>query len=174
MARAVVRPFLPGSLVRDPDHRYAMVDNDCDGERDEEGGCERCSEVANAGGSGLDIEFCQIVSADVPHRFWVGSRAEIAWEQDCPGTPWNEPQHEVVFRQAYQLMRFEVTVAQYQTCAAARPGDCPPANRCNPGGGTPNYGVRGKEQQPVVCVDLAMAQGFCRWIGGRLPSEAEW
>lgn len=32
----------------------------------------------------------------------------------------------------------------------------------------------GKAQHPVVYITWAAAQSFCRWNGGRLPTEAEW
>lgn len=30
------------------------------------------------------------------------------------------------------------------------------------------------DEQPVVCVDWDQAKKFSAWVGGRLPSEAEW
>ncbi len=32
----------------------------------------------------------------------------------------------------------------------------------------------GRELLPLVCVDVATAQCFCAWDGGRLPTESEW
>jgi formylglycine-generating enzyme required for sulfatase activity len=36
------------------------------------------------------------------------------------------------------------------------------------------YGVAGKGNAPVVCVDLKQANDFCAYAGKRLPSEEEW
>jgi formylglycine-generating enzyme required for sulfatase activity len=65
-----------------------------------------------------------------------------------------------------------VTVAQYKACVDA--GAC-----TAPGKGVfwsfgCNWGVAGRENHPVNCVDWNQAEAFSRWAGGRLPSEAEW
>ena len=41
-------------------------------------------------------------------------------------------------------------------------------------GGYCNWGIAGKENHPVNCVDWKQADEFAQWIGGRLPTEAEW
>lgn len=65
---------------------------------------------------------------------------------------------------AFQIGRTEVSQTQYQACIAA--GQCDaPAQNYDPIG-TPNY--------PVVRVSWIMAQTYCQWQGGRLPTEAEW
>jgi formylglycine-generating enzyme required for sulfatase activity len=64
----------------------------------------------------------------------------------------------------------EVTVADYTRCVQAKVCT-PPAGGMNAGC---NYGVTGKEQHPVNCVDLPQAQAFCQWINRRLPTEYEW
>lgn len=63
----------------------------------------------------------------------------------------------------------EVTVASYTMCVQA--GKCTlPA-----GSGTGcNYGVAGRENHPINCVELPQARAFCAWIYRRLPTEAEW
>jgi formylglycine-generating enzyme required for sulfatase activity len=70
---------------------------------------------------------------------------------------------------AFQMARTEVTVAQYRACVTA--GACAvPSGRwvgCN-------YGVAGRDDHPVNCVGLDQARAYAAWVGGRLPSEAEW
>lgn len=79
--------------------------------------------------------------------------------------------------------RTEVTVAAYGACVRA--GGCSPAptamiltvmspesvgnwsQLCN--ARLPNV-----DNHPINCVDWAQADAYCRWQGGRLPTEAEW
>ena len=75
-----------------------------------------------------------------------------------------QPRHKV-YLDTFQIMAYEVTNAQYLQCVRA--GACSsPAN-------TQYDDVEGL-QRPVTDVDWEMAQAFCQWIGGRLPTEAEW
>lgn len=63
----------------------------------------------------------------------------------------------------------EVTVAAYMLCVQA--------GKCSTPAGTGtdcNYGVAGRENHPINCVELPQARAFCQWIGRRLPTEAEW
>ena len=69
---------------------------------------------------------------------------------------------------SFEMARTEVTVGQYRECVEA--GVC-----TAPGtGGGCNWGVSGREDHPVNCVDWGQARVFSEWVGGRLPSEAEW
>ena len=100
------------------------------------------------------------------------------------------PAHEV-FVPAFEMARHEVTVAQYRSCVEA--GECTPPRWSGcigyqriPGGATKKIkkyeekvltfvpqDFRG-DDQPVVCVDWDQASAFAAWVGGRLPTEAEW
>ncbi len=79
-----------------------------------------------------------------------------------------QPGHEVELP-GFELLRSEVTVAQYRLCVEA--GVC-----AEPwsSGDYANWGREGREGHPVNKVDWYQASTFCAWVGGRLPTEAEW
>ncbi len=69
----------------------------------------------------------------------------------------------------FYLDVFDVTVHAFRDCNTA--GGCPNL----PGTGTDcNYGVGGRDDDPVNCVTFAQAKAFCTWAKRRLPTEAEW
>jgi len=69
---------------------------------------------------------------------------------------------------SFELLRAEVTIAQYGACVNS--GKCSP-----PGMGAHcDWGHSGRASHPVNCIDWHQARSFCTWAGGRLPSESEW
>ncbi len=75
-----------------------------------------------------------------------------------------QPQHRVTL-DAVWIDRTEVTNAQYKACVDA--------GACRASGCADKSSFNGAAQ-PVVCIDWEQAKGYCRWAGGRLPTEAEW
>jgi formylglycine-generating enzyme required for sulfatase activity len=69
-----------------------------------------------------------------------------------------------------EMSRSEVTVAQYRACVEA--GACSTKNLTTYD--SCNWGKSEQEEHPITCVDWEQASGFARWVGGRLPTEAEW
>lgn len=90
--------------------------------------------------------------------FYMGSNS---------GGPDEQPVHPVTLP-AFEMMETEVTQELYRLCvedlACTEPDT---ASQCN-------WNMSGREDHPVNCVDWQQAVDFCRWAGGRLPSEAEW
>lgn len=78
-----------------------------------------------------------------------------------------KPVHQVSV-QTFEIAKTEVTVAQYQQCVEA--GSC---SKPNTDSGC-NWGVSGRELHPINCVDWDQASAYAKWVGGRLPTEAEW
>lgn len=73
-----------------------------------------------------------------------------------------QPRHSVTLTRGFWIHTTEVTVASYRVFAAAT------------GRGMVDVPSWANEAHPVVNVTWENAQAYCRWIGGRLPSEAEW
>ncbi|NOY89565.1 MAG: formylglycine-generating enzyme family protein, partial [Deltaproteobacteria bacterium] len=65
---------------------------------------------------------------------------------------------------AFRIDRLEITQAAYARCLRA--GACTPTHD----GPAAQRGAR----LPVVAVDHAQARSYCRFVGGALPTEAQW
>ena len=69
------------------------------------------------------------------------------------------PRHRVVLTHGYWMARTDVTVGQYRRSGRSMP----PAPAFTQG-----------DDHPVVNVTWGDAEAYCRAVGGRLPTEAEW
>jgi formylglycine-generating enzyme required for sulfatase activity len=86
---------------------------------------------------------------------------------DGVGDDDEHPRHEVTVS-ALCIDRTEVMVKAYEVCVAAKRCTAPHreiSQYCN----QPDRG-----DHPVNCVDWNQAVAYCRWLGKRLPTEAEW
>lgn len=74
------------------------------------------------------------------------------------------PRRRVTVR-SFEMAKTAVTSKQYRACVAA--GACTPLQ----GSFSEDFA---HDDHPVVFVDWIQAKAFSEWVGGRLPSEAEW
>jgi formylglycine-generating enzyme required for sulfatase activity len=97
-----------------------------------------------------------------------------AAETDTMATPDEKPKHKVEL-DAFLISKYEVTNAQYHSFVKATnhrlPENCCDA-RYNIWKG--DAMMPGVEELPVINVSWDDAVAFCKWIGARLPTEAEW
>jgi formylglycine-generating enzyme required for sulfatase activity len=86
---------------------------------------------------------------------------------------WSEqqPLHTVMLGD-YYIDKYEVTNARYKVCVDARQCTAPYASFSYT---RPSYyGNVAFNDYPVINVDWRQATAFCKWVGKRLPTEAEW
>ena len=97
--------------------------------------------------AGIEDGFARIPAGE----FWMGSSEEEEGRMDDEG-----PRHRVRFEQDFWIAKAPVTRAQYARFDPSR-----------------TYSEE-EAQLPVVDVTWYEASMYARWIGGRLPTEAQW
>jgi formylglycine-generating enzyme required for sulfatase activity len=113
---------------------------------------------AAAKGEIKDCPTCPVLIGIQAGSFTMGSNS---------GDPSEKPAHQVALRKPFAIGKYEVTVDQWNACAAS--GACPRTGEANRPGDT-----------PVRDVSWDEAQLYLKWLstaGGqayRLPTEAEW
>ncbi len=90
---------------------------------------------------------------------------EFIMGSDDPEADDNEKPASKVFVGPFSIDKFEVTNARYLRCVES--GVCTrPPNR--------GYDDPTKINLPMTIVSWQQAAAYCRWVGKRLPTEAEW
>lgn len=103
--------------------------------------------------------------SDLPVYIWIGPGEFVMGSgENEVGYDEENPQH-TLYLDGYWIMRTEVTTELYARCV--REGHCTvPANE--------HWDKPQFAHRPVTGVDWNQANTYARWIGGRLPTEAEW
>ena len=114
---------------------------------------------------------------DCPELDWVRiiGGAFMMGSPPMVGDSDERPQRQVVLSD-FELMRSEVTVAQYRVCVDA--GVCS-APFCDldtefMGWRSCNYAHNGRALHPVNHVTWGQLRAFAAWVGADLPTEAQW
>ena len=84
----------------------------------------------------------------------------------------NENPPHMVEVEGFWIDRTEVTNAQYGLCEEA--GVCKPPKEAGSFMRDAYYGDAAYASYPVIWVNWYRAVAYCKWAGGRLPTEAEW
>ncbi|MDY0000200.1 MAG: SUMF1/EgtB/PvdO family nonheme iron enzyme [Polyangia bacterium] len=99
-------------------------------------------------------------------------------EDDPHYAPYNIPRSSVpkhvVQMSDYCIMRTEVSVAEYRECVEA--GGCELPDATWNDGTECNYSrdPGDRERHPVNCIGWDRSRAYCQWLGGDLPSDAQW
>jgi len=84
-----------------------------------------------------------------------------AGDQECSVN--ETPPHSVTISRPFYMAETETTIGQYRKYSEATGQPMPPKMTFLQG-----------DDSPVVAVNWTEAKNFCGWVGGRLPTEAEW
>jgi formylglycine-generating enzyme required for sulfatase activity len=101
---------------------------------------------------------------------WIMSQV---WCADCKNYMfgYEQPQYEIDM-DAYWIDKYEVTNAQYALCEAD--GVCSEPLSLESLSHSTYYGNPDYADYPAMNIGWSQARKYCEWVGGSLPSEAQW
>jgi formylglycine-generating enzyme required for sulfatase activity len=128
-------------------------------------------EMIDSGGAQMNLVFAG--------DFTMGSDIDNAlteckkYRPDCQ-KQWFEDENpsRVIYLDSFYIDRYEVSNALYRICEEA--GGCNQPVQINSKSRTNYYRDPQFDNYPVIYVDWDMANAYCQWRGGYLPSEAQW
>ncbi len=139
-------------------------------------GGRRAGEVRRSGVDGLEYVWIP------PGEFEMGCATAV--DSECNGD--EQPAHHVRLTKGYWLGKTEVTVAAFRKYVestgyrtdAEKEGSASAFSGTEweekAGASWRSPGFEQGAEHPAVDVSWNDAEGYCRWSGGRLPTEAEW
>lgn len=84
---------------------------------------------------------------------------------------YEKPSHSVTVSE-YSIQKYEVTNREYKRCVDT--GFCTAPQETDSQTRGTYYGDATYDDFPVINVNWEQAKTYCDWVGGRLPTEAEW
>jgi len=133
---------------------------------------EQCDDGNTAGGDGCSAS---CTTETLATNAWITIPAGdfvmgcATGDSQCDSD--ESPKH-TVYLSEYKIQKYEVTNAQYKACVDA--GACTAPSDFSSYTRSSYYGNATYDNYPVIYVDWHQASAYCAWIGGRLPTEAEW
>ena len=127
---------------------------------------------------GLDFEFSHVCPSGCENDRRCASQMIlipagdfVRGSTDADGEADERPQRSLTLG-AFLIDATEVTNDEYAACVAA--GDCSPPTDVSSATRPSYYGNATYDDYPVIFVSWYQARDYCRYMGKRLPTEAEW
>jgi formylglycine-generating enzyme required for sulfatase activity len=113
-----------------------------------------------------------VLATDKPNDMVLIPAGEFTMGTDSPSAKPNERPAHRVFLDAFAIDRTEVTVREYKRCIAA--GACRKITSGDSAISDEEWFATYEDDEPMREVSWPDANGYCGWVGKRLPTEAEW
>lgn len=128
----------------------------------------------------LSVTVCQLIMFTAhesqgkpitrPKITWVKIKGGAFMMGSKDGRRDERPVHRVHVK-SFMMSKTEVTVGQYRKCVNAKVCSAP---RTTLNWKDCNWAHSGREDHPINCVSWFQLNEFAKWVGARLPTEAEW